>query len=115
MIRYDAASKTIHMNLVDLEHCGFDHELYRSELFCGGLDEDDEGLLWPDWVIVNFAGGAVVIEDVVEMYDNRDADNDTALKEATAIIYEGIELLHEVDKLREWSGVRAWLEKWGRE
>lgn len=38
-----------------------------------------------------------------------------AVKEATAIIQHGCELLHDADKLREWTGVRAWLEKWGRE
>ena len=36
-----------------------------------------------------------------------------AVREATAIIKQGIELFHDADKLREWEGVRAWLEKWG--
>ena len=37
-----------------------------------------------------------------------------AVREATAIIQQGIELFHDADKLREWEGVQAWLEKWGR-
>lgn len=60
MIRYDANTKTMHMTLVDLEHCGFDYELYRSELFLAGMSDEDESLLWPDKLIVEFAGGAVV-------------------------------------------------------
>lgn len=35
-----------------------------------------------------------------------------AVKEATALIQRGVELLHDADKLREWAGVREWLEKW---
>jgi len=61
MIRYDKETKTVTMDLVDLEHCGFDHDVYRGELFLHGLDETDPDLQWPEKIIVNFKSGAVRI------------------------------------------------------
>jgi len=59
MITYDEETKTVSMDLVDLEHCGFDHAEYCAELFLAGLNEFDPHLQWPDKLIVNFAGGCI--------------------------------------------------------
>lgn len=62
MITYDPRTKTIYMSLVDLEHCGFDHVEFESELRMAGLDRNDKNLLWPETLVVNFAGGAVIVD-----------------------------------------------------
>jgi hypothetical protein len=64
MITYDPKTKTIKMDLVDLEHCGFDHTEYQSELFMAGLleiNKPNPALEWPETMIINFSGGAVKI------------------------------------------------------
>lgn len=59
MIRYDPATRTIHMDLVNLEHCGFQWDAYCDELHLNGLDDTDPALQWPDTLIVTFREGAV--------------------------------------------------------
>jgi hypothetical protein len=61
MIRYDPDLGLVQMSLVDLEHCGFDHDSFEGELFLAGLNE--EAARWPLALIVNFAGGHVVGPD----------------------------------------------------
>jgi len=61
MITYDLNTKMIRMSLVDLEHCGFDHEEFETELWLAGLDRDDKSISWPETLVVDFAGGAVHI------------------------------------------------------
>jgi hypothetical protein len=56
MITFDRETKTVSMNLVDLEHCGFDHDDYLGELFLAGLNADDPELQWPDTLIVKMIG-----------------------------------------------------------
>ncbi|HWQ19430.1 MAG TPA: hypothetical protein VN455_06590 [Methanotrichaceae archaeon] len=66
-IRYDLATKTMHMDLYDLEHCMFDHEEYLGELFLHGMDETNPDLAWPDKLVVNFKQGACCngkVEDI---------------------------------------------------
>ena len=63
MIRYDPATRTLHMDLFNLEHCGFDHDMYEDELHLNGLDDTDEALLWPDTLIVRFREGAAKLDD----------------------------------------------------
>jgi len=46
------------MDLVDLEHCGFDVGEFHFELQAAGID--DPAAAWPVALLVNFAGGAVV-------------------------------------------------------
>lgn len=59
MMRWDPETKTVHMNLVSLEHCGFSHDEYRGELHLMGID--DEAAKWPDKIVVEFKAGAVMI------------------------------------------------------
>lgn len=59
MIKFDPETKTVTMDLVDLEHCGFDHDDYKSELFLAGLNDTDPVITWPEKMVINFAGGAV--------------------------------------------------------
>jgi len=49
------------MNLVDLEHCGFDHELFDFELRADGIE--DSKARRPVAVAVNFAGGHILTPD----------------------------------------------------
>jgi hypothetical protein len=63
MIEYDAKNRVVTCDLVDLEHMGFDHELYESELYLSGLPEDDAAVKWPIALLVNFRGGAVITPD----------------------------------------------------
>jgi hypothetical protein len=58
MITYDRTTKTTTMNLVDLEHCGFDVDEYHDELYLAGIE--DENAKWPDSLLVRFKKGAVV-------------------------------------------------------
>ena len=51
-------SGILEMNLVDLEHCGFDYEEFVWELRTRGITDPDA--LNPIALIVNFAGGARV-------------------------------------------------------
>ena len=46
------------MDLVDLEHCGFDVGEFHFELQAAGID--DPAAVWPVALLVNFTGGAVV-------------------------------------------------------
>jgi len=59
------------MDLVDLEHCGFDHEEFTSELLMSGVENKDA--LWPIAIIVNVGGGHVLLsdtpKDALEKYD----------------------------------------------
>lgn len=49
------------MDLVDLEHCGFDHEDFDFELRTRGIE--DVKARQPVAVIVNFAGGHILTSD----------------------------------------------------
>ena len=62
MIRYDVQNQVVVMDLVDLEHCGFNHDAYRGELFLSGIDETPE-TTFPLAIIVNVAGGHIVTPD----------------------------------------------------
>jgi hypothetical protein len=46
------------MDLVDLEHCGFDVSKFRFELQAAGVD--DPAAVWPVALLVNFTGGAMM-------------------------------------------------------
>ena len=73
MITYDPKTKTVKMDLVDLEHCGFDHDEYQSELFLSGLlhiNQSNPDLEWPEYLMVNFKDGAVKIASDVCPYCN---------------------------------------------
>lgn len=56
MIKYDAETKTVTMDLVDLEHCGFDHDEYLQEVFLAGLSDTYKSIQWPETLIVKFCG-----------------------------------------------------------
>lgn len=61
MIKFFPDQRVITMDLVDLEHCGFDHEEYVGELHLGGID--DERAKFPLALLVNVAGGHVITPD----------------------------------------------------
>lgn len=61
MMKYDPKSKTLKMDLVDLEHCGFDHDEFEAELHLAGIE--DPGARWPEKLEVEFRGGAVKVCD----------------------------------------------------
>jgi len=46
------------MDLVDLEHCAFDHELFDFELRADGIEQSEARL--PVALMVNFAGGHIL-------------------------------------------------------
>lgn len=55
--RYDPDTDTVYMDLMDLEHCGFDHDAYDSELWVHGIEA--EAARWPKALVVRFREGAV--------------------------------------------------------
>lgn len=59
MITYDWSTKTVTMDLVDLEHCNFDVEEYHDELHLAGIEHKDAQ--WPDFLLVRFKSGAVIV------------------------------------------------------
>ena len=60
-MRYIKDKNIVVMDLMDLEHCGFDHEDFDFELRACGIR--DREARWPVALIVNFAGGPVVTPD----------------------------------------------------
>ncbi|MDY7079261.1 MAG: hypothetical protein SXV54_20290 [Chloroflexota bacterium] len=46
------------MDLVELEHCGFDVSEFHFELQAAGVD--DPAAVWPVALLVNFTGGAMM-------------------------------------------------------
>ncbi len=82
MIQWDKATDTVTMDLVDLEHCGFDVAEYRAELYVAGIDDEAAGD--PASLVVNFRAGHVVmvemaaISTIMSNKDETDADHDAA-------------------------------------
>ena len=60
-MKYIKDKNIVVMDLIDLEHCGFDHEDFDFELRASGIR--DREARCPVALIVNFAGGAVVTPD----------------------------------------------------
>jgi len=60
-MKYLKDKSIVVMDLIDLEHCGFDHDDFDFELRASGIR--DREARWPVALIVNFAGGAVVTPD----------------------------------------------------
>jgi ribosomal protein L37AE/L43A len=56
--------KLLVMSLMDLEHCGFNHDDFCGELFLNGIDDPDAQT--PDLIMVDFVGGAVVTDKTAE-------------------------------------------------
>jgi hypothetical protein len=54
MIKYDPKTETVEMDLVNLEHCGFDRFYFGGELFLNGIDNEKANN--PKILIVNFRG-----------------------------------------------------------
>lgn len=61
MIQYDSQQRIVVMDLTDLEHCGFDHDEFDSELRLRGID--DPNARFPFAIVVNVAGGHVLTPD----------------------------------------------------
>lgn len=57
MIRYDKEAKMVVMDLVDLEHCGFNLDEFAGELQLAGVEQS---ALWPTVLLVRFRGGVVL-------------------------------------------------------
>lgn len=57
-MEYIKSENLVVLDLVDLEHCGFNHEEFDFELRVSGI-EDPEAR-WPTALVINFSGGAVV-------------------------------------------------------
>ena len=64
MIKYIPEKKIIVMNLVDLEHCGFDYREFERELSMSGVD--DECAKFPIAIMVNVGGGHVLTNETNE-------------------------------------------------
>ena len=64
MMKWDNDKKIIVMDLMDLEHCGFNYEEYLGELHLHGID--NESAENPIAIIVNFAGGHVLFGEQKE-------------------------------------------------
>lgn len=58
MIKYDNENNLVTMDLTDLEHCGFDHELFNAELETVGITK--LAAQWPVILVVNFRGGHAI-------------------------------------------------------
>ncbi len=57
-MKYLREQALVVMDLVDLEHCGFDHGNFDFELQSSGIE--DTTARWPVALIVNFLGGHIV-------------------------------------------------------
>jgi hypothetical protein len=52
MITYDKKTETVTMDLINLEHCGFNQDEFLQELFLSGIDE--KGCTFPNKIVINF-------------------------------------------------------------
>lgn len=76
MIHFDKTTNAVVMDLVDLEHCGFSHDEFLSELFLSGILDIDDNLRdpqagsadprFPMAIIVNVGGGHILTEGTSE-------------------------------------------------
>ncbi len=73
VIEFDEKNGVVVMDLVDLEHCGFDHEAYDFELDCRGIE--GRAARFPFAIIVNVSGGHLVLagtpEEQLQAYRER--------------------------------------------
>jgi hypothetical protein len=51
------------MDLFNLEHCGFDYEEFKKELFLNGID--DRAAEFPIMLCVNFEGGCAINPETI--------------------------------------------------
>jgi len=63
-VEWIAEERVLVLDLVDLEHMGFDHDDMDGELFLHGLDDPE--CRRPDLIVVNFRGGGVVTPNTAE-------------------------------------------------
>jgi len=63
-MRYIKDRNIVVMDLIDLEHCGFNHDDFDFELKACGVNDPEAR--WPVALVVNFAGGGVVTLDTSE-------------------------------------------------
>ena len=69
MITYDAEHRVIVMDLVDLEHCGFDYDEFYYEIETSGITDEDAA--FPMALLVNFAGGHALRPDAPDVIVRR--------------------------------------------
>jgi hypothetical protein len=53
-MRFDKKTKTLEMDLINLEHCDFNYGIFLGELFLNGIDDPEAER--PEKLIVNFKG-----------------------------------------------------------
>jgi hypothetical protein len=58
MMSYDKKTNVMTMDLMDLEHCGFDRDDLDKELFLHGIDDDEARN--PFVILVNYDAGHVI-------------------------------------------------------
>ena len=84
MMKWDANKKVMVMDLMDLEHCGFNHEEYLGELHLHGID--DKGAEDPFAILVNFAGGHALFgnptKEKLDTYKQKNVDFQKYIKRA---------------------------------
>lgn len=118
MIYHNAEQVMVVMGLIDLEHCGFDHDEFCAELEMRGIEE--KAAQWPLALVVNYRGGAVVTPDTpVEAREQRIADS-TAFEELLRLFEAAPDLLAAcklaldefgVTGMYTWEALRAAIAK----
>ena len=73
MITYHPEQQIVVMDLVDLDHCSFDHDEFDDELTIRGITE--QAARFPFAIVVNVAGGHLIPqgtpEEQARAYDER--------------------------------------------
>lgn len=59
-MKYDKKEKAVYMELVDLEHCNFNHDDFIRELAIAGIE--DKEARFPDFLIVKLKDGTIRIK-----------------------------------------------------
>ncbi len=63
-MQYLPEQDVVVISLVDLEHCGFDYEMFANDNGCAAST-------WPVAVLVNFAGGCMITPNTAPVVKER--------------------------------------------
>ena len=86
-MEYLEKQNLIVMDLVDLEHCGFDYREFEDELRLAGIEQKQAAC--PLALLINFGGGHILTEGMKEETLKRYKKNRTHFKALVEFIKKG--------------------------
>lgn len=68
-MKFNLKNGILTMDLFELEHCGFDYDEFKNELFLHGID--DKAAEFPIMLCVNFEGGCALTPEIINSGDTK--------------------------------------------